>query len=114
MVAVEIPEPETPDDDVTPSRGSRWWPVPALAQRVTATSREVEKRLARQPLARLALAGPRTARYVIGEILGEDVPGVPHHRLTPGLVGHVIMDESIMALAVGPSRFPRRADYERV
>ena len=114
MVAVEIPEPETPDDDVTPSRGSRWWPVPALAQRVTATSREVEKRLARQPLARLALAGPRTARYVIGEVLGEDVPGVPHHRLTPGLVGHVIMDESIMALAVGPSRFPRRADYERV
>jgi hypothetical protein len=39
---------------------------------------------------------------------------VPETRLTPSLIGHVAMDESIMALAVGPNRFPRRAEYERV
>lgn len=40
--------------------------------------------------------------------------GLPAVRLTPSLVSHVVMDESIMALAVGPNRFPRRADYHRV
>ena len=29
-------------------------------------------------------------------------------------VGNVAMDESVMALAVGPNRFPGRSDYERV
>ncbi len=77
----------------------------------------MEKRLARQPLARLTTAVPRTARWMTGEWLGNSddaLPGTPETRLTPALIGHVVMDESIMAMAVGPNRFPRRADYERV
>jgi len=109
--------PSTSTSRTEPEEGSNgrpWWHPGATIDRANRTSRGVQKRLARQPLARLTLAGPRTARFVIGEMLGEDVPGVPHARLTPALVGHVVMDESIMAIAVGPSRFPRRADYQRV
>lgn len=93
---------------------SPWWHAGSAIERISGLSKEVGKRLARQPLARLTLAAPRTARYVVGELLGEDVPGVPPARLTPALVGHVLMDESIMAIAVGPNRFPRRSDYQRV
>jgi len=77
----------------------------------------VEKRLARQPLARLTTAVPRTARWITHELTGGDdarLPGLPATRLTPALIGHVVMDESIMAIAVGPNRFPRRSDYLRV
>ncbi len=79
--------------------------------------RDIEKRLARQPLARLTTALPRTARWITSELAGREVDptaGVPQIRMTPSLIGHVVMDESIMALALGPNRFPRRADYERV
>lgn len=91
-----------------------WWHPASAVERVSGLSKEVEKRLAHQPLARLTLAAPRTARYVVGALLGEEVHGVPPARLTPALVGHVLMDESIMAIAVGPNRFPRRSDYQRV
>jgi len=84
------------------AQGPPWWHPAATVDRVTCAVRGVEKRLAQQPLARLTLAAPRTARFVVGELLGEDVPGVPPARLTPALVGHVAMDESIMALAIGP------------
>ncbi|MCB0976646.1 MAG: alpha/beta hydrolase [Acidimicrobiales bacterium] len=106
-------------DDV-PATGSDatqsppWWHPENTVAKVTGAARGIERRLARQPLARLSLAAPRTARYVIGEMFGEDVPGVPPARLTPALVGQVLMDESIMAVAVGPNRFPRRDDYVRV
>lgn len=106
-------EPTEPIAPPAPS-GSPWWHPSSAAARVTGVSKEVEKRLAHQPLARLTLAAPRTARFILGELLGEDVPGVPHARLTPALIGHVLMDESIMAIAVGPNRFPRRSDYQRV
>lgn len=102
-------EHATPDGTSAP-----WWHPGATVDRVTCMTKGVEKRLAQQPLARLTLAAPRTARFIVGELLGEDVPGVPPARLTPALVGHVLMDESIMAIAVGPNRFPRRADYHRV
>jgi pimeloyl-ACP methyl ester carboxylesterase len=95
------PKPE-PDDSI---------------DRLTAVYRNVEKRLARQPLARLTTAMPRTARWITSEVTGREssrLLGVPPLRLTPSLIGHVAMDESIMALAVGPRRFPRRTDYERV
>jgi len=91
-----------------------WWHPASAVDRVARTARLVEKRLARQPLARLTLAGPRTVRFILDALLGTDVDGVPSARLTPALVGHVVMDESIMAIAVGPSRFPRRSDYQRV
>ena len=41
-------------------------------------------------------------------------PGTPHIRITPSLITQVAMDESMMAIAVGPNRFPSRSDYERV
>lgn len=93
-----------------------WHPSGAL-DRAVGVYRDVEKRLARQPLARLTTVLPRTARWMTGELIGpaDDQPtGIPPLRLTPSLIGHVVMDESIMALAVGPNRFPRRAEYERV
>ena len=88
----------------------------AAVDRAVGVYRAVEKRLARQPLARLATALPRTARWMAQELTGRDdrVPGLPETRLTPSLIGHVVMDESILAIAVGPNRLPRRADYVRV
>lgn len=108
---VEGPEASAADGG---SAGFPWWHPGATVQRVSGLGRSVEKRLARQPLARLSLAAPRTARYLVGEMLGENAPGVPSAKPTPGLAGQVLMDESIMALVLGPGRFPRRADYERV
>jgi hypothetical protein len=92
-----------------------WWHPAGAADRSVRAYRQVEKRLARQPLARVGLAMPRTIRWAISGRSGDEDPGgMPTPRLTPALVSHVVMDESIMALAIGPNRFPRRADYERV
>lgn len=110
-------DPTDADPTGTVPGAAPWWHPTSVATRATCVSREVEKRLARQPLARLTTAVPRTVRYVAGELIGsgDDRPdGVPAARMTPALIGHVVMDESIMALAVGPNRFPRRADYQRV
>ena len=79
--------------------------------------RQVERQLARSPLARLGVAGPRTARWVTDNVRQRadvQLPGLPRARMTASMIGHVAMDESIMAMAVGPNRFPGRADYERV
>ncbi len=112
---------EVVSPDHEPPTGGAWWnPIHAVSRiarlpgEVARVPREIERRLAHQPLARLSLAGPRTARFAAGNITGDRTPGIPPARLTPSLLGHVIMDESIMALAVGPNRFPRRADYYRV
>lgn len=77
---------------------------------------QLEKRLARMPLARLSTTGPRTAAWAIQTLrTGADmVPGVPRIKLTGALMAHVAMDESIMALVRGPERTPHRADYIRV
>jgi len=124
MVAIEATEPyETPDasapgSDPDPDReGSPWWHPSGVAERVSCASQSVQKEFVRQPFARVTLAVPRTARFLAGQIFGgraREAAGVPSARITPALVGHVVMDESIMALAVGPNRFPRRADYVRV
>lgn len=94
-----------------------WWsPLGALA-RGTTMFRAVEKRLARQPLARLTTVPPRTARWVtetLHQRVTDPEPARPLIRLTPSLIGQVAMDESVMALVVGPNRFPNRSDYERV
>ncbi len=95
----------------------RWWTPLGLLVRSTSTFRSIEKRLARQPLARLTTVGPRTARWATETMrtrMTEDDDGTPYIRLTPGLVAQVAMDESVMALAVGPNRFPSRSDYQRV
>jgi hypothetical protein len=46
--------------------------------------------------------------------LRDPVPGMPVPDVTPMFAAHVAMDELILALVMGPNRFPRRADYERV
>ncbi len=102
--------PVDADDDLP------WWHPASTIDRAIGMYRGIEKTLARQPLARLTTALPRTARWMANEVLGREKaqPGKPTTRLTPSLIGHVVMDESIMAMAVGPNRFPRRAEYERV
>lgn len=103
-------------EDAEAQDGRAWWDPVGAVENAVGAYRAVEKRLARQPLARLTAALPRTARWMVRERTDRDVraPGLPATRLTPSLIGHVAMDESIMAVAVGPNRFPRRADYERV
>lgn len=107
---------ESGEDEVEAEGGRSWWDPAGAVERAVGMYWAVEKRLARQPLARLTAALPRTARWMTQERTGRDdrLPGLPVTRLTPSLIGHVVMDESIMAIAVGPNRFPRRADYERV
>ena len=111
-----VPEPAGPPN--APDGHSRlWWDPLGVVERSASTWHSVEKQLARQPLARLTTAGPRTARWIADELRGRNdvpVPGRPETKMTPALVGHVVIDESIMAMAVGPNRFPRRADYLRV
>jgi hypothetical protein len=81
----------------------------------TSSWQRVQKWLAQRPVARLGTVGPRLLRWAADTIRGESAdPGFPSTRLTPALVGQVALDETIMALAVGPNRFPRRADYVRV
>lgn len=119
MPDVAPPEDAGPIDVIreAPPAAAPWWSPSAAAGRAARASKEVEKRLARQPLARLTLAMPRTARWLAQELTGDPAArpsGLPAVRVTPSLVGHVVMDESIMAMAVGPNRFPRRADYLRI
>lgn len=76
----------------------------------------IEKGIARWPLARLTTVGPRTTRWALETAFSEAgrLPGAPRVRMTGGLLAQVAMDEAVMALVQGPSRFPRRADYLRV
>ena len=39
---------------------------------------------------------------------------MPTPAISPGLIAQVALDEAILGMAMGPNRFPRRADYERV
>ncbi len=82
------------------------------------SAHEAEKLLARQAPTRVLGAVPKTLGF-LGETLVHrftDVPpgGVPLPALSAGLIAQVAMDEAILALAMGPNRFPRRTDYERV
>lgn len=109
-------EADTSDDGHNSEPGPWWTPLGAL-ERGTGMFRSAEKRLARQPLARLTTVAPRTARWateIVRQRVADPDPANPRIRLTPSLVGQVAMDESVMALAVGPNRFPTRSDYERV
>ena len=66
---------------------------------------------------RVGLALPRTLRFVqenLDRRLSGTPGGPPSPHLSMALAGHVAMDEAILALAMGPNRFPRRADYLRV
>lgn len=95
--------------EVTPGKEGGAAPVACL--------RQWEKRLARIPPARVLASLPRTVRFagetlVRGHLPGEEGPPVP--GLSPGLLANVAMDEAALLAFMGPNRFPRRADYERV
>ncbi len=124
VVATKDPQGADNDEEATPPveagpqpDSPKWWEPLGLMRLSTKTFRDVEKYLARQPLARLSVTGPRTARWVAETVqsrFDEPTPGVPQVRVTPSLMAQVALDESVMLLAIGPSRNPRRADYERV
>ena len=88
---------------------------PSLVDRVTGPYRSVARFLERRAVVRAARAVPRSLRYMSATVrhgmgFGEgDAP-----RYSPGLVLGVAADEAFLAIAMAPSRFPRRADYARV
>ena len=59
---------------------------------------------------------PRTAHFMGSTAMrgrGDPVD-LPVPALSPGFAAHVAMDELILALAMGPNRFPVQADFDRV
>jgi len=117
--ADDVDDATGPPADAAPpaGEGPPWWDPLGAVDRGAALWKATEKRLARRTLARLTTAAPRTARWVTDNVRNageEPFPGVPRPRMTAAMIGHVAMDESIMAMAVGPNRFPSRSDFERV
>jgi dienelactone hydrolase len=70
------------------------------------------------PGGRLAMVGPRTARFVTNAALrgmrAPLYPDPPSPRPTPGLALQVAMDEAVLAVMKSPKRYPRRPDYHRL
>lgn len=89
-----------------------------LAEGIRSRARVAEKALARRAPTRVFVAVPRTIGFVGETIVRRftDSPpgGVPNPTISPAFVAQVALDEAILGMAVGPNRFPRRADYERV
>jgi len=93
-------------------------PVPAppsVVDRVVGPYRAVMRFLGRRALARATRAVPRTVRFMITSVTsGEVSEGLATPGLSVGLAAGVAMDEALLAMAMTPSRFPRRADFARV
>jgi hypothetical protein len=86
-----------------------------LVDRVLGGYRSMIKFLGRRALARATLAVPRTLRFIgASSRSGEVSPSVSAPPLSLGFAAGVAMDEALLAMAMTPSRFPRRADYMRV
>ena len=95
-----------------PSRGSVLSPT---VDRVVGGYRSVTKFLGRRALARATLAVPRTLSFVVESARSGEISGsVTAPSLSLGFAAGVAMDETLLAMALAPSRFPRRADYTRV
>jgi len=91
--------------------------TPVVVSRAQRTYRDVERALARQAPFRAMIALPRTARFMgatVARQFRDPVPGLPVPSVSPALAAQVAIDEAILAIAMGPNRFPRRSDYERV
>ncbi len=91
----------------------------AVRESVERHTRPVRKQLARLAPVRAALAAPRTLDFMVSSWKrnrrGFARPdGLPAAKVSPAMAVNVALDESILSLAMGPNRFPRRADYERV
>ena len=88
---------------------------PSLVDRIFGPYRTITRFLERRALVRAARAVPRTLRFMSATALNgtvTDVVSAPRHSL--GLAVGVAADEAFLAMAMAPSRFPRRADYARV
>lgn len=97
----------------TPPRPPSW--PQSTAGRVTASWQALQRFLGRRALARATFAVPRTARFVWSMFsMGEVADTVPAPRFSMGLAAQVAMDEALLAMALTPNKFPRRADYQRV
>ena len=88
---------------------------PSLAVRVTGPYRAVTRFLERRAVVRAARALPRSLRHLQATVrhgMGFGDGDVPDY--SPSFVGGLAADEAFLAVALAPSRFPRRADYLRV
>ena len=100
----------SPSDVTDQGQGS-----PSLVDRVVGPYRALMKFLGRRALARATLAVPRTLRFMgAAARSGEVSDGLAAPSLSLGLAAGVAMDEALLAMAMTPSRFPRRADFARV
>jgi len=100
-------------EDTPAAGGGR--PPSSLLDRFAGPYRRVMKFLGRRALARATLAVPRTVRFMITTAMsGEVSEGLPTPGLSLGLALGVAMDEALLAMAMTPSRLPRRADFARV
>lgn len=87
----------------------------SIAGRVVGGYRSVMKFLGRRAVARATLAVPRTLRFMVDSARsGEVSASVSAPSLSLGFAAGVAMDEALLAMALAPSRYPRRADYSRV
>jgi hypothetical protein len=87
----------------------------SLIERATSPYRAAMRFLGRRSLARASLAVPRTMRFMVATALsGEVTDTVAAPNLSLGLAAGVAMDEALLAIAMTPNRFPRRADFARV
>lgn len=109
------PGPIVAADLDAPAAGA---PLDLLTEPVRRGYRSLEKVLARHTVTRVLATVPKTTGFAVRTIArrtrSEPIPGLPDARLTPRLLGSVALDEAILTAAMGPGRFPRRADYERV
>jgi hypothetical protein len=90
-------------------------PLHGPVRLATGQYRSLSKFLGRRSLARASKAVPRTIMFVGRAVLsGEVDEAVPRPAITLGFAAQVALDEALLAVAMTPSRFPRRADYHRV
>ncbi|MCC7078451.1 MAG: alpha/beta hydrolase [Acidimicrobiia bacterium] len=79
--------------------------------------RGAQRLLAKLPPARMALAVPRTLEWAAQSWLRRGPASVeegpPRPKVSLGLAAQVAVDESMLMLAMAPSRFPHRDDYLR-
>ncbi len=105
---------EAAAEDGGPSESTGQRP-PSPVERVVGSYRAVMKFLGRRALARATRAVPRTLRFMhTAAMSGEVSDAVPAPNLSLGLAAGVAMDEALLAMAMTPNRFPRRADFARV
>ena len=87
----------------------------SVIDRITWPYRALAGFLGRRALARATRAVPRTLHFVGSALLRVEVDGsVPVPPLSMGLAAQVAMDETLLAVAMTPRRFPLHEDYARV